>query len=78
MEIKRKIYNDLLQWKERDQGRTALLIEGARRVGKSFIVEKFSKNEYKSTLFIDFSKASNEVKKYLKQKLKILIISFRS
>ena len=46
MMFKRKIYNQLLQWKEESQGRTALLIEGARRVGKSTVVEEFGKNEY--------------------------------
>ena len=62
MEIKRKIYNQLLDWKQKSNGKTAILIEGARRVGKTFIAEKFSNNEYKSTLFIDFSKASSDIK----------------
>ncbi|MBO8428031.1 MAG: ATP-binding protein [Firmicutes bacterium] len=51
--FKRKIYNDLLEFKK-DNGKYALLIEGARRVGKSTIVEEFAKNEYKSYIFIDF------------------------
>ena len=46
MAMKRKIYSRLLEWKNESNGRTALLIEGARRVGKSFIVEEFGKNEY--------------------------------
>lgn len=60
--FKRKIYQKLLEWKEQDKGSTALLIEGARRVGKSTIVEEFAKNEYESYLLIDFSVASKMVK----------------
>ncbi len=59
--MKRKIYDDLLKWKNESNGKTALLIEGARRVGKSYIVEKFAKENYKSYILIDFSKTSNEV-----------------
>ena len=62
MMFKRKIYNQLLQWKEESQGRTALIIEGARRVGKSTVVEEFGKNEYESYILIDFSIASQTVK----------------
>lgn len=58
----RKIYDRLLRWKKESQGKTALLIEGARRVGKSTIVEEFGKNEYKSYILIDFSVASQTVK----------------
>lgn len=60
--FKRKIYQKLLEWKEQDNGSTALLIEGARRIGKSTIVEEFAKNEYESYLLIDFSIASKIVK----------------
>ncbi len=60
--FKRKIYQKLLEWKEQDNGSTALLIEGARRVGKSTIVEEFAKKEYKSYILIDFSIASRVVK----------------
>ena len=56
--FKRKIYDELLKWKEDDQGRTALLIEGARRVGKSTIVEEFARNEYRSYILVDFVDAS--------------------
>ncbi len=49
--MKRKIYNELIKWKENSQGKTALLIDGARRVGKSYIVEEFAKNNYKSYSF---------------------------
>lgn len=61
MEIKRKIYDKLLKWKNTDQGESALIIEGARRVGKSFIAEKFAQQEYKSYLLIDFSRASQDI-----------------
>lgn len=61
MFIKRKIYDDLLNWKK-EQGKTALVIEGARRVGKTTVVKEFAKNEYRSFIFIDFSIASDEVK----------------
>lgn len=60
--FKRKIYQKLLDWKKEDNGSTALLIEGARRVGKSTIVEEFAKKEYENYLLIDFSIASMEVK----------------
>ena len=58
----RKIYGKMLAWKSESSGRTALLIEGARRVGKSTIVEEFAKNEYQSYILIDFNRASGEVK----------------
>lgn len=61
MVFKRKIYQDLLKWKESAAGEKALLIEGARRIGKSTIVEEFGKNEYKSYLMIDFNDASDLV-----------------
>lgn len=47
--LKRKIYDDLVAWKQRSGGTTALLIDGARRVGKSFIAKEFAENEYKAT-----------------------------
>lgn len=62
--MKRKIYNDLLRWKNEAQGRCALLIEGARRIGKSYIVEEFAKNEYESYLLVDFSKAPKLVSEW--------------
>ena len=62
MKLKRKIYNRLLAWKKECGGTKAILIEGARRIGKSTICEEFGKNEYKSYLIIDFAKAaSNEI-----------------
>ena len=61
--MKRKIYDKLLKWKEESQGETALLIDGARRVGKSYIVRKFAEKEYKSYILIDFNKANVEIKR---------------
>ena len=60
--FKRKIYDKLLSWKQESAGRTALLIEGARRVGKSTVVEEFGRNEYKSYILIDFSIAPKSVR----------------
>ena len=60
--FKRKIYDQLLQWKEKSQGKTALLIEGPRRVGKSTIVKEFAQNEYESYLLIDFYMASQDTR----------------
>lgn len=61
MTFKRKIYDKFLEWKKNSDGKTALLVEGARRIGKSTIVEEFAKNEYESYILIDFTKASKEV-----------------
>ena len=60
--MKRKIYQKLIEWKENSKGKTALIIDGARRVGKSYIVEKFARENYKSYIIIDFNKVSNDVK----------------
>ena len=60
--FKRKIYSRMLQWKQQNAGKTALLIEGARRVGKSTIVEEFAKREYDSFILIDFNKVSQSIK----------------
>lgn len=59
--LKRKIYDTLLDWKESSNGTTALLIDGARRVGKSYIAKEFGKNEYKSFILIDFGIAPKDV-----------------
>ncbi len=62
MEIKRKMYQRLLNWKTETKGTKAVLIEGARRVGKSTIAEKFAKEQYKSYILVDFNLASKNVK----------------
>lgn len=58
MIFRRKLYNDMLRWKNERNGSTALLIKGARRVGKSTLAEEFAKNEYKSYILIDFANLS--------------------
>lgn len=60
--FQRKIYSQILQWKQDNAGKSALLIEGARRIGKSTVVEAFAKREYKSYILIDFNKASAHIK----------------
>lgn len=60
--FKRKIYDRLLKWKQESNGESCLLIQGARRIGKSTIVEEFARKEYSSYLLIDFNKASATVK----------------
>ena len=67
--MKRKIYDKLLEWKEKSNGSTALLIDGARRVGKSYIVEKFAKNEYASYVLVDFSKTQAKLKRIFNEYL---------
>ncbi len=62
MIFKRKIYSELLSWKLEDNGSTAMLIKGARRVGKSTVAEEFAKNEYESYILIDFTKCSDELR----------------
>lgn len=61
MEIKRKIYDKILDWKHTCNGSKALLIEGARRIGKSTVAEEIGKNEYRSYVNIDFNKASRKI-----------------
>ena len=59
--FERKIYDKMLAWKQERQGKSALLIKGARRIGKSTIVRTFAEREYKSYILIDFSMASKAV-----------------
>lgn len=64
--FKRKLYDKMLRWKQERDGSTALLIQGARRVGKSTLAEEFAKHEYESYLLIDFTEASTETKDLFK------------
>lgn len=59
--LKRKIYDDLLTWKQQSNGASALLIEGARRVGKSYLCKLFAENEYRSHIIIDFGNAPQDI-----------------
>ena len=65
--MRRKIYNSLLDWKKTDNGKCAIMIDGARRVGKSWTAEEFARNEYDAYLLIDFSKVSARVKRYFNE-----------
>lgn len=60
--FRRKIYRELLEWKNSSKSKTALLIERARRVGKSTVVEEFAKNEYEKYILIDFAYATDSVR----------------
>jgi predicted AAA+ superfamily ATPase len=62
MIFKRKIYNELLQWKRTDDGRTAVLIQGARRVGKSTIAKDFAESEYETHILVDFAACPTEIR----------------
>ena len=67
MEFRRKIYNQIKEWKEEKNKNSALLIEGARRVGKTTIVKEFAKNEYNDSIYIDFTYATDEIKKLFRK-----------
>ena len=67
MVLRRKIYNTLLDWKKNSKKTKAVLIEGARRIGKSTVCEEFAKNEYKSYILIDFSKKNKEIEAYFEK-----------
>lgn len=74
--MRRKIYRQLLEWKEKDNGSCALLLDGARRVGKSYIAEEFGKNEYKSYLLIDFAHLQHEVREIFENDMTDLDLFF--
>ena len=67
--MKRKIYDELVKWKRESADRYALLVEGARRVGKSWIVREFAKNEYETHLLIDFARVNSQIKNLFEEKL---------
>ena len=75
--MKRKIYNKLKLWQTEQKGTTAILIDGARRVGKSYIVEEFAKNEYRSYLLVDFSRPNRQLFNLFTEDLSDLDIFFR-
>ena len=66
----------MLRWKQVEQGQTALMIDGARRIGKSYIVEEFARNEYKSYILIDFNNAKEELIKIFDEYLTDLDMFF--
>ena len=74
--MKRKIYDELLKWKKESNGEVALLIDGARRIGKSYIVEQFAKENYKSYILIDFNKVGKDIKELFDNYIEKLDIFF--
>ncbi len=77
VEIQRKAYNRLVEWKKESNGKSALLIEGARRIGKSTVAERFGEREYKSYILVDFNKASKKVRDNFETNLNNLDIFFQ-
>ena len=67
MIIKRKAYQKMLEWKKNSAGKTALLLDGARRVGKSYLADEFGKKEYKSYILINFSRMNSTLKKIFEE-----------
>ena len=78
MTFKRKIYDKLLKWKELSAGTSAILLEGARRIGKSTIVEQFARNEYDDFMILDFARESEDVKNNFVQNMDDLDTFFRN
>ena len=66
--FRRKTYDKLLEWKKRSNGKTAVMIDGARRVGKTCIVQEFVRREYRSAILVDFSKTNEQIKATIREK----------
>ena len=78
MVFRRKIYDKLLEWKNLSNGQTALLVEGARRIGKSTIVEYFAQKEYEDYLILDFAKEGKDIKQNFEDNIGDLNTFFRN
>lgn len=78
MFFKRKIYQKLLEWKELSGGKTAVLLEGARRIGKSTVVEEFAKREYDDYMILDFAKENKDIKNNFIENMDNLDTFFRN
>ena len=78
MVFKRKIYDRFLEWKENWAGKRALLVQGARRIGKSTIVEEFAKNEYETYILINFQSDLGKVEQLFKNDISDLDTFFRN
>ena len=78
MEIQRKAYNRLRAWKNESQGKSALLIEGARRIGKSTIAKRFGEREYKTYILVDFNKVSRKILENFDTNLNNLDVFFQT
>ena len=74
--MKRKMYEKLLEWKKESNGEVALLIDGARRIGKSYIVKQFAEENYKSYILIDFNQVGSEIKELFNNYLNNLDMFF--
>jgi Predicted ATPase (AAA+ superfamily) len=74
--MKRKILDKLLKWKRESAGKTAILIDGARRVGKSYIAEEFARREYKTYIMVDFNRIGDDVKDLFRHYLNDLDLFF--
>lgn len=78
MSFKRKIYDKLLKWKNESNGKSAILVEGARRVGKSTTVEEFARNEYDDYILLDFAKETKDIKQNFEENIGDLTAFFRN
>lgn len=78
MLFKRKIYDKMLEWKEISNGQTALLVEGARRIGKSTVVEAFARNEYEDYIVLDFAKEGRDIKQNFEDNIGDMNTFFRN
>ena len=78
MIFKRKVYDKLKQWRSISCGKSAVLIEGARRIGKSTIVEEFAKNEYDDYMILDFAKEGRDIKNNFAENMDNLDVFFRN
>ncbi len=74
--MKRKMYEKLIEWKKESNGEVALLIDGARRIGKSYIVKQFAEENYKSYILIDFNQVGSEIKELFNNYLNNLDMFF--
>lgn len=78
MKFKRKIYDKLLEWKKISNGKSAILIEGARRVGKSTIAKEFAENEYDDYILLDFAIETKDVRQNFEDNIGDLDTFFRN
>ena len=78
MIFKRKVYDKLLEWKELSAGSSAVLLEGARRIGKSTIVEEFAKREYDDYMILDFAKENKDIKNNFEENMDDIDTFFRN
>ena len=76
--FKRKIYDKLVEWKNESQGRTALMIEGARRVGKRTTAEEFARNEYDDYILLDFALETKDLRRNFEDNIGDLDTFFRN